>query len=81
VLSRTAGAFEELGTAALGVNPYDVAETAEAIYRALTMPPEERRDRFQRLRSAILNHDLRDWFRALLDDIDRHAPVPASTAA
>ncbi|HXH23417.1 MAG TPA: trehalose-6-phosphate synthase [Dehalococcoidia bacterium] len=81
VLSRTAGAFEELGTAALGVNPYDVAETAEAIYRALTMPPEERRDRFQRLRSAILNHDLRDWFAALLDDIDRHAPVPASTAA
>lgn len=42
VLSRNAGAWEEMGPAALGVNPFDVDGTAEAIEAALDMPAEER---------------------------------------
>ncbi|MDP8921874.1 MAG: trehalose-6-phosphate synthase, partial [Chloroflexota bacterium] len=38
VLSTTAGAYEELGPACLGVDPLDVAGTADALARALTMP-------------------------------------------
>jgi trehalose 6-phosphate synthase len=37
VLSRNAGAWEELREAALGVNPFDVEGTSEAIERALEM--------------------------------------------
>ena len=38
VLSREAGAWEELSSAgALGVNPFDVVATAEALHGALTM--------------------------------------------
>jgi trehalose 6-phosphate synthase len=81
VLSRTAGAYEELGETALGVDPFDVGGTAEAMYRALMMPAPERYDRARGLKSIIRGHDLRSWFQALLDDIDRHAPLPASTAA
>jgi trehalose 6-phosphate synthase len=81
VLSRRAGAFEELGEAALGVDPYDVDETAQAIYRALTMPAIERHNRAATIRAVIRQHDLRDWFEALIKDIERHAPVPASSAA
>jgi trehalose 6-phosphate synthase len=81
VLSRTAGAYEELGETALGVDPYDVGATADALFRALTMPAPERHDRAQWLKSIIRSHDLRSWFQALLEDIDRHAPLPASTAA
>jgi trehalose 6-phosphate synthase len=81
VLSRQAGAFEELGDAALGVDPYDVPGTAAALHQALIMTSEERRQRAGRLKSAILEHDLRAWFAALLADIDRHSPLPASTAA
>ena len=42
VLSRNAGAFSRLGRQSLGVNPFDLAETAEAIREALEMPDEER---------------------------------------
>ena len=39
VLSHEAGAWEELSEAALGVNPFDVAGTADALHRALTHGP------------------------------------------
>lgn len=39
VLSREAGAYEELGDDAIVVNPYDVEQTAAALHEALTMPP------------------------------------------
>ncbi len=81
VLSRTAGAYEELGENALGIDPFDVGGTAIALYRALMMPAPERHDRATWLKSIIRGHDLRSWFRALMDDIDRHAPLPASTTA
>ena len=48
VLSEFAGAAEQL-QAALLVNPHDIAATADAIYRALSMPLEERRERWQEL--------------------------------
>ena len=38
VLSREAGAYEELGEDAIVVNPYDVSGTALALHEALTMP-------------------------------------------
>ncbi len=37
VLSREAGAWEELSEAAIGVNPFDVAGTADALHQALSM--------------------------------------------
>ena len=81
VLSTKAGAFEELKDAVIAVDPEDVAATAAAIYEALTLSPAERRERARRLRALIRRHDLNDWFHALIEDIDRHAPLPASTAA
>ena len=47
VLSHQAGAWEELsldGGGALGVNPFDVAGTADALHAALTMDAAERGD-------------------------------------
>ena len=48
VLSEFAGAAEQL-QAALLVNPHDIGATADAIHRALSMPVEERRERWQAL--------------------------------
>ena len=48
VLSEFAGAAEQLQTALL-VNPHDIAATADAIHRALSMPLEERIERWQEL--------------------------------
>lgn len=49
VLSREAGAADDLGDAALLVNPYDVSETAAAMHAALTMPAGERAVRCRKL--------------------------------
>ncbi|MFB7453013.1 trehalose-6-phosphate synthase [Streptomyces sp. NPDC056194] len=62
VLSREAGAYEELHEDALVVNPFDVSETAEALHRALTMPPAERADRTKRLAATATAHPPQRWF-------------------
>jgi trehalose 6-phosphate synthase len=60
ILSRFAGAAKEC-TAALLVNPYDTETTAQAIFRALTMPIEERRERHRTNMKNLHNNDIADW--------------------
>jgi trehalose 6-phosphate synthase len=72
VLSREAGAWEELAGAALGVNPFDVSGTADALHRALSMDAAERRRRAADLRALVLARDASDW----LDDQLRAAVAP-----
>ena len=61
ILSREAGAWEELSEAAVGINPFDVAGTADALHTALSMDPAERRTRAARLRSLVLARTAADW--------------------
>jgi trehalose 6-phosphate synthase len=67
VLSREAGAFEELGEDAIVVNPYDVTGTAAALHEALSMRPEERAERSKRLAAAATALPPAQWF---LDQLD-----------
>jgi trehalose 6-phosphate synthase len=71
VLSRNAGAYGRIGQHALGVNPFDVDETAGAIADALTMPDDERERRARGLRRAVLASTPAKWLRAQLDDLER----------
>ncbi len=64
VLSRRAGAWDELSGSALGVNPFDITGTAEALEVALLMRPEERRARAEGLSAAVRARTATDW----LDD-------------
>ena len=63
-LSREAGAFDQLGAAALEVNPFDVTGTATVLARALALDPEERAGRAAALRAAVAARRPSDW----LDD-------------
>ncbi|MFC1837757.1 trehalose-6-phosphate synthase [Thermodesulfobacteriota bacterium] len=63
ILSEFAGAADQLGEKALLVNPYDIEKTADTIYRAFTMPREERQQRMQWLRSQIQKNDVHRWLR------------------
>jgi trehalose 6-phosphate synthase len=63
-LSREAGAFEELKSAALDVNPFEVSGTAAVLARALDMEPDERASRSKALRALIGSRRPTDW----LDD-------------
>ncbi|MFE4646867.1 trehalose-6-phosphate synthase, partial [Streptomyces sp. NPDC056730] len=62
VLSREAGAYEELGEDALVVNPYDISATATALHQALTMPAAERAERAKRLAAAATALPPKQWF-------------------
>lgn len=62
VLSTEAGAWDELGSAgAIGVNPFDVAGTADALWHALTMPGEERAKRAASVRAVAAARTPADW--------------------
>ncbi|MFE4665393.1 trehalose-6-phosphate synthase [Streptomyces sp. NPDC056716] len=62
VLSREAGAWEELGEDAVGVNPYDVCGTAAALHAALVMSAGERAERTKRLAAAGTALPPARWF-------------------
>lgn len=67
VLSREAGAYEELGEDAIVVNPYDVSATAAALHEALTLDDGERSARSGRLADAATALPPQRWF---LDQLD-----------
>jgi len=67
VLSREAGAFQELGKDAIVVNPYDVIGTARALHEALSMPVEERAERTKGLAAAATALPPAQWFLEQLE--------------
>ncbi len=67
VLSREAGAYEELGEDSVVVNPYDVSGTAEALHEALGLPAGERAERSKRLAAAGTALPPARWFLEQLD--------------
>jgi trehalose 6-phosphate synthase len=66
VLSREAGAWAELGEYAVGVNPFDVTETAEALAGALNGPSDDRARRAAGLRQAAESGTPLRWFDDLV---------------
>ena len=71
VLSREAGAWEELGGYALGINPFDVSGTAGALAEALSMDAAAQTTQARELRRISALRSPKDW----LDD-----QLAASTA-
>jgi len=64
ILSRTAGAWDELGDWSDGVNPFDVSETATALATTLDRPLDARRRMADQRREVVGRRSPRDW----LDD-------------
>jgi trehalose 6-phosphate synthase/phosphatase len=79
VLSEFAGAAEEL-TEALMINPYDIDASADAIDRALRMPPAERSARMRALRQRVRARTVHGWAEAFLDELDRPAVPTRATS-
>lgn len=69
VLSKFAGAAEEMGDALL-VNPYDVDQIATTLRQALNMPLEERKERHAALLRSVREFDATNWMRKFLDKLD-----------
>jgi trehalose 6-phosphate synthase len=69
ILSERTGAYQQLEPGVLVVSPLDIYGTAEAMHQALVMPPEERRQRAERLRALIEGHDIVDWLNQQLSAV------------
>jgi trehalose 6-phosphate synthase len=65
-LSPDAGAWDELGPAALAVHPFDIEQAAGALHAALAMPAEERVPRAARLRELAGRRTPMSWFQEQL---------------
>lgn len=71
VLSTNTGATEELGDYAIGVEPDDLAGTAQALQAALELPPAARAARNRALAAIINKNDLANWLAAQLSDLGK----------
>jgi trehalose 6-phosphate synthase len=70
VLSRTAGAFHQLGKFSLPITSTDVTDTAEALHAALTMPCPERHELAIQAKLRVEKHDLNEWLQRQISDIN-----------
>jgi trehalose 6-phosphate synthase/phosphatase len=70
ILSTFAGASRELVEALL-VNPFDVAETAQAMAAAIDMPRDERRERMRLMRRTVQDNNVYRWAGRMLTDAAR----------
>ncbi|MFD3452463.1 trehalose-6-phosphate synthase [Streptomyces sp. NPDC058691] len=70
VLSREAGAYEELGDDAFVVNPYDILATARALHQALSVSHGERAEATKRLAAAATALPPHQWFLDQLRALD-----------
>jgi len=70
VLSTFAGASRELLEALL-VNPFDPGTMGEVFFAALTMTPEEQRERMRRMRQAVRSNNVFRWAGKMLIDAAR----------
>jgi trehalose 6-phosphate synthase len=68
VLSEFAGAAQELSDAII-VNPHDLDGTADALERAMTLPPKEARRRMARMRAIVERQDVFGWAAGCLEEL------------
>ncbi|HEV7562729.1 MAG TPA: trehalose-6-phosphate synthase [Solirubrobacterales bacterium] len=71
MLSENTGSHQELWDYVISVNPFDIEEQAQAIYRALTMPADQRRAWSEGLKQIIHSRNPGDWVDDQLEDIER----------
>jgi trehalose 6-phosphate synthase len=66
LLSRQAGAFDHIGSHVEPIDPFDVAGTADALHRALSLDPATRQKRSAALHADVATRTPQDWFNDLL---------------
>ncbi len=70
ILSQFTGAARELHEALI-VNPYHIEQSADALYRALTMPEMEQCERMHSMRSLVKDFNIYRWAGLMLLDAAR----------
>ncbi len=76
VLSENAGVYEELGNWSITINPFDIGDTADALYEGLTMPASRRRERLESIRQWVRANDIGRWLSLQIRDLRDLLPPP-----
>jgi trehalose 6-phosphate synthase len=71
MLSENTGSHEELYDFVISVNPFDIQEQSDAIYRALTMDPEQKAEWSRGLKNIVFGRNPGDWVDDQLADIEK----------
>ena len=69
IISEGSSAFDQLREGALAVSPADIEGTAQALYAAVTMSPEDRARRSTTLVESIEREDSVQWLLTQLEAI------------
>ena len=80
ILSHFAGAAEQLKPGAVLVNPYDVEQVADAIFKVFRMSDAEHSVRMKRMRRIVRNEDVFWWVDLFLKAGSQLAARSAQTA-
>jgi len=71
ILSEGSGTYPQMVQGALPVSPTDIQGMMEAMYRAINMAPEERKQRASILTDAVWREDINHWVCRQLEDIGK----------
>jgi trehalose 6-phosphate synthase complex regulatory subunit len=69
ILSEFIGSASAFADAALLVNPWDIKGMADAIYKVLTMSPEETNQRWEKAFDHVKTHDATNWVTGFLTSL------------
>jgi trehalose 6-phosphate synthase len=69
ILSEMAGSHDQMEPHVLSVSPTDLEGTVRALHQALTMAPEERRERAAALRAIVEEQDILHWLEVQFEDL------------
>lgn len=67
ILSEFAGAAAQLHNEALLINPFDIEGVGHTLYRALSMPEEEKTFRMKKMRRLVQRYDVFWWVHSFLE--------------
>lgn len=73
VLSEFTGTAPLFDPSAISVNPWDSQSTAAAIYKALTMPMDERKERWKHMYEDVTRHTSLQWWNFFLQTLREHS--------
>jgi trehalose 6-phosphate synthase len=61
--------YQHLADGALSVSPTDIEGTMEALHQAITMSPDDRKDRAARMLESVCREDINHWLYQQMKDI------------
>jgi len=68
-LSESTGAHGELGSFAVTLHPFDVAQQADALHQALIMPQQQRAELLRAAAELVRHNDVQRWLTIQLTDL------------